>query len=143
MAMNFCGIYNQTVKITSGISVELKQNSWSIKQSCQCTKPKSFYFPCENYAVWILKDLLKLFVKSIVDLAATLKKKKNRMPVFREWAKKKFDNSNKIKEQHLNKGKLHLNKKGVKVVSYIFDKKILDDLKWEVCTVWRMQIQKW
>lgn len=34
-----------------------------------------------------------------------------------------------MKEQHLNKGKLHLNKKGVKVVSYIFDKKILDDMK--------------
>ena len=45
MAMKFRGIYHQTVKITSGIYLEL---NFRLHEAVSARKPKLFYFPREN-----------------------------------------------------------------------------------------------
>ena len=92
----------------------------------------------------------EVIAKSIIDLALTLKSESHDVSVsniivrndndtlnkkryevnvvLMELCKEKniylIDNSKKIKSQHLNKGKLHLNQKGSRLLSDIFLKKI-------------------
>ena len=92
----------------------------------------------------------ELITKSIINLALTLKSKSHDVSVsniivrndrdtlnkkgcevnaiLMELCKEKniylIDNSKKIKPQHLNKGKLHLNQKGYRLLSDIFLKEI-------------------
>ena len=92
----------------------------------------------------------KLIAKSIIDLALTLKSESHDVSVssiiicndsdtlnkkgcevnavLMEMCKEKniylIDNSKKIKPQHINKGKLHLNQKGSRLLSDIFLKEI-------------------
>ena len=92
----------------------------------------------------------ELIAKSIIDLALTLKSESHHVSVsnnivrndsdtlnkkgcevnaiLMELCKEKniylIDNSKKIKPQHLNKGKLHLNQKRSRLLSDIFSKEI-------------------
>ena len=92
----------------------------------------------------------ELIAKSIIDLALTLKSESQDVSVsniivrndsdtlnkkgcevnaiLMELCKEKniylIENSKKIKPQHLNNGKLHLNQKGPRVLRYIFLKEI-------------------
>ena len=68
----------------------------------------------------------------------TLKKGCEENAVLMELCKEKnislIDNSKKIKPQHLNKGKLHLNQKGSRLLSDIFLKEISHVFNWQFRT---------
>ena len=106
------------------------------------------------YMLVQIKMSPKLIAKSIIDLALTLNSESHDVivcqrndsdtlnkkgwevnAVLMELCKEKniylIDNTKKIKPQHLNKGKLHLNQKGSCLSSKIFLKQISPMFNWQ------------